>query len=135
TELNKSLLPALVYLHNTIIRREREYQNVIKTGRTHLMDAIPVSFGQEIGGWAYQISQSIERIEACSIRLTRLAIGGTAVGTGLNAHPDFAALMINKLNTMTGLRFSEAENHFAAQASLDTIVELSGQLKAAACAL
>ncbi|MGO9950755.1 MAG: class II fumarate hydratase [Dissulfurispiraceae bacterium] len=135
TELRESLLPALVYLRNTIIRREREYQNVIKTGRTHLMDAVPISFGQEIGGWAYQISQSIERIESCSIRLAKLAIGGTAVGTGLNAHRDFAASMINKLNTRTGLYFSEADNHFAAQASLDTIVELSGQLKAAACAL
>ena len=135
SELHDSLLPALAHLRNAFLTRESEFSNVIKTGRTHLMDAMPVSLGQEIGGWAYQVSQCIDRIEACSIRLAKLAIGGTAVGTGLNAHPDFAASMIKKLNERTGLSFAETDNHFAAQASMDTIVELSGQLKTAATAL
>ncbi len=135
SELHDSLLPAFGHLRDTFLMRESEFSIVIKTGRTHLMDAMPVSIGQEIGGWAYQVSQSIDRIEACYIRLAKLAIGGTAVGTGLNAHPDFAASMIKKLNERTGLSFAETDNHFAAQASLDTIVELSGQLKTAAAAL
>jgi fumarate hydratase class II len=135
SELHDSLLHALAHLRDTFLMRESEFSIVIKTGRTHMMDAMPVSLGQEIGGWAYQVSQCIDRIEACSIRLAKLAIGGTAVGTGLNAHPDFAASMIKKLNERTGLSFAETDNHFAAQASLDTIVELSGQLKTAAAAL
>jgi fumarate hydratase class II len=133
--LRDSLLPALANLRNTLLMRGSEFSIVIKTGRTHLMDAMPLSLCQEIGGWAYQVSQCIDRIEACSIRLAKLAIGGTAVGTGLNAHPDFAASMIKKLNERTGLSFVETDNHFAAQASMDTIVELSGQLKTAAVAL
>jgi fumarate hydratase class II len=134
-QIRESLLPALAHLRATLMTREREYSHVLKTGRTHLMDATPVSLGQEISGWAYQVSQGIERIESCCIRLSKLAIGGTAVGTGLNAHPDFASSMIKKLNERTGLSFSETDNHFAVQACLDTLVELSGQLKAAAVAL
>ena len=135
SELRDSLLPALANLRNTLLMRGSEFSIVIKTGRTHLMDAMPLSLGQEISGWAYQVSQCIDRIEACHIRLAKLAIGGTAVGTGLNAHPDFAASMIKKLNERTGLSFAETDNHFAAQASMDTIVELSGQLKTAAVVL
>ncbi len=135
SELHDSLLPALAHLRNTFLMRRSEFSIVIKTGRTHLMDAMPLSLGQEIGGWAYQVSQCIDRIEACYIRLAKLAIGGTAVGTGLNAHPDFAASTIKKLNERTGLSFAETDNHFAAQASMDTIVELSGQLKTVAAAL
>ena len=135
SELHDSLLPALTHLRNTLLMRGSEFSLVIKTGRTHLMDAMPISLGQEMGGWAYQVSQCIDRIEACYSRLAKLAIGGTAVGTGLNAHPDFAASTIKKLNERTGLSFAETDNHFAAQASMDTMVELSGQLKTAAAAL
>jgi len=99
------------------------------------MDALPLLLSQEIGGWAYQISWSIERIESCFPRLAKLAIGGTAVGTGINAHPEFAHRVIKKLNDRMGLVFAETDNHFAAQASMETMVELSGHLKAAAVAL
>jgi fumarate hydratase class II len=99
------------------------------------MDAEPLLLGQELGGWAYQVSQSIERIESCLPRLAMLALGGTAVGTGINAHPEFARRVIDKLNERTGQTFKETSDHFAAQSSLDTMVELSGQLKTAAAAL
>lgn len=135
TELHHTLLPSLAHLNDTIVRSKEELRDVIKTGRTHLMDATPLSFEQEMGGWAFQMSQSMDRIKSCCVRLAKVALGGTAVGTGLNAHPDFPALMINRLNARTGLSFSEADNHFAAQASMDTIVELSGHLKAVATAL
>ncbi|HMK55073.1 MAG TPA: class II fumarate hydratase [Dissulfurispiraceae bacterium] len=134
-QLHSLLFSALSHLHNTLLERARDCRNIVKTGRTHLMDATPVTLGQEIDGWAYQISQSIERIESCCARLSQLAIGGTAVGTGLNAHPDFAKSVIDILNKRTGFSFAEAENHFAAQASPDTILELSGHLKTAASAL
>jgi len=107
----------------------------VKTGRTHLMDAMPVRMSQEIGGWAYQVQQSIERIEQCLPRLAKLAIGGTAVGTGINAHPEFGARVAAKLAEMTGLPFVETENHFAAQSAMDTATELSSHLKTAATAL
>jgi fumarate hydratase class II len=115
--------------------RAGETGKIVTTGRTHLMDAVPLLLSQEIGGWAYQISQSIERVNSCLPRLALLALGGTAVGTGLNAHPEFAQRVIAKLNERTGQNFKETDNHFAAQASLDTLVELSGQLKATAAAL
>jgi fumarate hydratase class II len=129
------LLPGLLVLHRTLIRRAEEAGNVVITGRTHLMDAVPLLLGQELGGWAYQVSQSIERIESCLPRLAMLALGGTAVGTGINAHPEFARRVIDKLNERTGQTFKETSDHFAAQSSLDTMVELSGQLKTAAAAL
>lgn len=129
------LLPGLRHLHTVLQRRAVELNGVVKTGRTHLMDALPVRMGQEIGGWAFQIRQSIERIEGCLSRLARLTIGGTAVGTGLNAHPEFATRVVRELASRTGLPFVVCENHFAAQAALDTVAELSSQLKVAACAL
>ncbi|HTZ18538.1 MAG TPA: class II fumarate hydratase [Dissulfurispiraceae bacterium] len=129
------LLPGLAHLHAQLYRRASESGDIVKTGRTHLMDAVPLPLGREISGWAYQVSQCIGRTESCIPRLCRLALGGTAVGTGLNAHPDFAMRTIKALSEKTGLSFSEAENHFAAQASMDTVVELSGHLKSAAVAL
>jgi len=133
--IQEILMPGLSRLHATLIKRAAECDNIVKTGRTHLMDALPLLLSQEIGGWAYQISWSIERIESCFPRLAKLAIGGTAVGTGINAHPEFAHRVLKKLNDRTGLVFAETDNHFAAQASMETVVELSGHLKAAASAL
>lgn len=129
------LLPALNHLHVTLERRAAEFENVVKTGRTHLMDAMPVRLSQEVSGWAYQVVQSTERIESCMLRLGKLAIGGTAVGTGINAHPEFGGRVAAKLAERTGLPFVETEHHFAAQAAMDTAVELSGHLKATASAL
>jgi fumarate hydratase class II len=131
-EVNELLLPALRHLHGSLKKRESEFQAVVKTGRTHLMDAMPVTLGQEISGWAYQVEQSIERIESTLPRLAKLAIGGTAVGTGINAPKDFGKIVANRLAGRTKLPFSEADNHFAAQATMDSAVELSGQLKTTA---
>lgn len=130
--LAELLLPALKHLHETLKTREQDCNDVIKTGRTHLMDAMPIRLSQEISGWAYQVSQSIERIESCLPRLAQLAIGGTAVGTGINAPKDFGKIVANRLAGRTKLPFVETNNHFAAQATMDSAVELSGHLKTAA---
>jgi fumarate hydratase class II len=129
------LLPGLRHLGGTLRERAAELDEVVKTGRTHLMDAMPVRLGQEIGGWAYQVEESVARIDLCRPRLARLALGGTAVGTGVNAHPEFAPRVVQKLARRTGLPFVVAENHFAAQAALDAVTELSGHLKTTASAL
>lgn len=130
--VHETLLPALKHLHETIKKRESECDDVIKTGRTHLMDAMPIRLSQQISGWASQIRHAIERIEASLPRLAELALGGTAVGTGINAHPEFARRIAAELARITGLPLKEATNHFEAQAAQDTAVELSGQLKATA---
>ncbi|MBW3638147.1 MAG: class II fumarate hydratase, partial [Armatimonadetes bacterium] len=134
-EVADNLLPNLRHLLSVLHGREAQTQDVVKTGRTHLMDAMPVTLGQEIGGWAAQIEQSIERILSSLPRLHELAIGGTAVGTGINAHPEFGNLMARKLEELTHIPFREARNHFAAQATLDAATEMSGQLKTLATAL
>ncbi|MEJ5253178.1 MAG: class II fumarate hydratase [Chthonomonadetes bacterium] len=134
-EVQEVLLPALRHLHETLQKRANELDDVVKTGRTHLMDAMPVRMSQEIGGWAYQVGQSIERIESCLPRLAKLALGGTAVGTGINAHPEFASRVAAKLAERTGIPFVESDNHFAAQSAMDTATELSGHLKTTATAL
>src|SRR5690606_15988823 len=103
--------------------------------RTHLMDAMPVRLSQEISGWAAQVAQARERIEATLPRLAQLALGGTAVGTGINAHPEFGSRVAAALADITGLPFREADNHFAAQATQNTASEVSGQLKTYAAAL
>jgi fumarate hydratase class II len=131
-EVHENLLPALRHLHETLTKRSSEFAALIKTGRTHLMDAMPLTLGQEIGGWAEQVRQAGERIESTLPRLSRLALGGTAVGTGVNAPKEFGKIMASRLAGRTGLPFVEAENHFAAQSVMDTAVELSGQLKTAA---
>jgi len=131
-ETIETLLPALRHLHATLKKREGESGNVIKTGRTHLMDAMPLRLGQEISGWAHQVEQGIARIESCLPRLAQLAIGGTAVGTGVNAPKDFGRIVAERLAGRTKLPFRETANHFAAQATMDSAVELSGQLKATA---
>src|SRR5206468_1835780 len=134
-EIKSNLLPALAHLASTLRKRAAENDDVIKTGRTHLMDAMPVRLSQEIGGWAAQIEQGIERVNASFPRLCELAIGGTAVGTGINAHPEFGKRMAECLAGMTQIPFTEARDHFAAQSAMDAAVEMSGQLKALATAL
>lgn len=131
-ETQEALLPALRHLRDTLKRRESEFGDVVKTGRTHLMDAMPIRLSQEIGGWAFQVEQGLARIESCLPRLAKLAIGGTAVGTGVNAPRNFGKIVASRLAGRTGIPFVETDNHFAAQATMDAAVELSGQLKATA---
>ncbi|NIP73354.1 MAG: class II fumarate hydratase [Gammaproteobacteria bacterium] len=133
--LHELLLPALDGLAARIGERAGELDAVVKTGRTHLMDATPLTLGQELGGWEAQVRQGAERLQAVVPRLGELAQGGTAVGTGINAHPDFAARFVERLSRHTGLEFTPARNRFAALAAQDTAVELSGQLRALAVAL
>ncbi|MBS1252918.1 MAG: Fumarate hydratase class II [Anaerolineales bacterium] len=129
------LLPALRHLRATLLQRAEAFGGVVKTGRTHLMDALPITLGQQLSGHASQIDHGIRRIEATLPRVAELAIGGTAVGTGINAHPEFGARVAGKLVELTGLPFREAENHFETQAAQDAAVELSGQLKTVAASL
>ena len=132
---NEALLPALRHLHETLTVRAKALGDIVKTGRTHLMDAVPITMSQEISGWAHQVRQAGERIESCLPRLAMLAIGGTAVGTGLNAHPEFGRRVAALLAAATGLPFKETANHFASQAAVDTAAELSGHVKTAALVL
>ncbi len=134
-EVAENLLPAMAHLQATLEKRVEDTHDVVKTGRTHLMDAMPVRLSQEIGGWATQVAHARQRIEATLPHLAQLALGGTAVGTGINAHPEFGHRVAAKLSEVTGLPFREADNHFEAQAAQDTAVELSGQVKAYAVAL
>jgi len=126
------LLPSLKHLNKVIKKREPEFRDVVKTGRTHLMDAVPILLSQEMGGWAFQVAQAIERLESCLPRLAMLSIGGTAVGTGINAPTGFGRRVVDKIVQRTRHPFAETNNHFAAQATMDTAVELSGHLKATA---
>lgn len=134
-QVKRLLLPALNRLRSAIEEKSRLYHDVVKTGRTHLMDAMPITLGQEMSGWASQIASSIKRIEAIFPRLSVLAIGGTAVGTGVNTHPDFGKNVARVISERTGIDFTEAENHFEAQSSQDSILELSGLLKTLASSL
>jgi fumarate hydratase, class II len=131
----EQLLPALRQLRTTIDRRARESRRVVKTGRTHLMDAMPLSFGQEFGAWSAQLRSAEERIADCLKRLRRLPIGGTAIGTGINADPHFGKRMAQTISILSGVRFVPAENAFEGIAAQDDAVELSGQLNALAVAL
>ena len=131
--VNESLKPALVALQATIDRRADELSHVVKTGRTHLMDAMPLRMDQELGAWSSQVGQAIERFDSAMVRLCRLAQGGTAVGTGINAPEGFADLMAKELSQQTGLSFVPNDSFFASLASQDAAVELSGQLKGFAC--
>jgi len=127
--VHRELIPALGHLRVTLERKEREVAGVVKTGRTHLMDAMPVTLAQELSGWRAQIEQGIARLEAVEPRLLALAQGGTAVGTGINAHADFGRRFCAELSGLTGLAFVPAHNYFEALSTQDTAVELSGQLK------
>jgi fumarate hydratase class II len=134
-EVTNKLLPALDHLAATIEAKAREVAGIVKTGRTHLMDAMPVRLDQELGGWAAQIRANQRRIEATLPRVTGLAQGGTAVGTGINAHPKFAKEFAAVLAKQTGVPFHPAEDFFEALSSQDTAVELSGQLKTTAVSI
>ncbi len=131
----RELLPALESLRAVLTDKERAWQSVLKTGRTHLMDATPMTLGQEASGWRAQIDLALERLRASEPRLLALAQGGTAIGTGINAHVGFAPQFIAGLRALTGLPFTTAANFFAAQGTQDTAVEFSGQLRALAVAL
>lgn len=133
--LQNKLLPALVHLIDVTEEKAEAVDGVIKTGRTHLMDAVPVSLSQELNAWAAQVRLCKERIENSLPRLEQLAQGGTAVGSGLNAHAEFAEIFARKLSGDCGVYLRPAENLFAAIASQDTAVEVSGQLKTLAVAL
>ena len=128
-------LPGMEHLKKTLDARAAELSGVVKTGRTHLMDAMPITLGQQIGGHAAQVEYGIRRVESALPRLAELAIGGTATGTGINAPPEFSARMAAELGKLTGHAFVEAANHFEAQSAQDGAVELSGQLKTVAASL
>ena len=132
---HKHLLPALRKLHAALAAKAREFDEVIKIGRTHLMDATPIRLGQEFSGYARQIELGVRRVENTRAALAELPLGGTAVGTGLNAHPDFAKRVIARLTELTGVEFREAENHFEAEGAQDALVEASGALKTVAVSL
>lgn len=127
--VKESLIPSLSYLHKTLINKAEELKDVVKTGRTHLMDAMPVTMKQELGGYARQVELGIERLNSALNRIQELPQGGTAVGTGINTHPEFGKQFAVEISRATSVDFKEAENHFEAQASVDAPVELSGQLK------
>jgi fumarate hydratase class II len=129
------LLPALEQLADSLSRKGSEFAEVVKSGRTHLMDATPVTLGQEFNGYAQQVGRGADRVRGTLSRVAELPLGGTAVGTGINTPPGFAAAVIAELNRRTGLQFSEAEDHFEAQGAQDGLVELSGQLKTVAVSL
>ena len=132
----RELVPALEGLSATLRRRAAQWSGVVKAGRTHLMDAVPVTLGQQAGGWAAQVDYGVERLRSCLPRLGELAIGGSAVGTGLNVPPGFGAAVVAELVGATGLdMLSEARDHFEAQAARDGLVECSGQLRTVAVSL
>lgn len=133
--LTQDLLPAISHLIETLNQKAKSLADVVKTGRTHLMDAMPVRFDQEIGGWAAQIQNARERLLSTLPRLTALAQGGTAVGTGINADPRFAELFCALLTEKTGIHFHPNPNFFEGLSSQDTALELSGQLRVLAVAL
>jgi fumarate hydratase class II len=134
-QLNQKLLPVLQTLQMALSQKASEFKDIPKIGRTHLQDAVPMRLGQEFSGYARQVELGIQRLQATETRLKELALGGTAVGTGLNTHPAFAREVIKHLNEITGIEFQEAENHFEAQAARDAAVEVSGQLRSLAVSL
>ncbi|MGA4540107.1 class II fumarate hydratase [Uniformispora flossi] len=133
--VTRNLVPALDHLALSLGRKADEYSEVVKAGRTHLMDATPVTLGQEFGGYAAQVRYGIERLRASLPRVAELPLGGTAVGTGINTPPGFSARVIEELAAATGLPFTEARDHFEAQGARDGLVELSGQLRTIAVGL
>ncbi len=133
--INEQLLPALAQLSKTLEAKADETRDVVKTGRTHLMDAMPVTLGQELDGWRSQVDHGIERLNDTMKRLTALAQGGTAVGTGINAHPRFGSKVAVLLGEQTGVPFSAAENQFESLSTQDAAVETSGQLRVLAVSL
>jgi fumarate hydratase class II len=132
---SRQLIPSLLHLAETLDIKAEELADITKTGRTHLMDAMPVTFGQELGCWSQQIRSNIKRIKSALKRMRSLPQGGTAVGTGINAHPEFGPRMAAALREATGIKFKASNNYFEGISSQDVSVELSGQLKTLACSL
>ncbi|HEX4812694.1 MAG TPA: class II fumarate hydratase [Nonomuraea sp.] len=135
TEVVYHLVPSLQHLAIALRAKEMEFDKVVKSGRTHLMDATPVTLGQEFGGYAAQVEHGVNRVKGALVHVVELPLGGTAVGTGINTPPGFAEKAVAKLSEATGIRFVEAADHFEAQSAQDAIVELSGQLKVVAVSL
>ena len=135
TEISNHLLPSLTKLEKVLKEKAAEFKDVKKIARTHLQDAVPMSLGQEFSGYARQIELGIVRINSVETALSELALGGTAVGTGLNTHPEFAVRVIAGISQETGCTFREAQNHFEAQAAQDAVVQTSGVLKTLAVSL
>jgi len=133
--IHERLLPALLMLEQAITRKSESYADLVKTGRTHLMDAMPLTLGQEMSGWASQLKNSRYRIQSSLTRLQKLAQGGTAVGTGINTPADFGQAVATSLKAQTGIRFSQMDNLFEGLSCQDTAVETSGQLKVLAVSL
>jgi fumarate hydratase class II len=129
------LIPSLLHLAETLDIKAEELELVVKTGRTHLMDAMPVTFGQELGCWSRQIRSNIKRIKSALKRVRKLPQGGSAVGTGINAHPEFGPRVSSALRKLTGVKFRASDNYFEGISSQDAAVELSGQLKTLSCSL
>lgn len=134
-QIQKTLIPSLKHLQSALSEKAREFDKVVKVGRTHLQDAVPVRLGQEFSGYASQISHGIRRLELAGEHLSELALGGTAIGTGLNCPPGFPEGVIGRLSEWTGVSFRGAENRFEALAGRDAAVETSGMLKTIACSL
>ncbi|PSP83465.1 aspartate ammonia-lyase [Halobacteriales archaeon QS_6_64_34] len=133
--VNKDVLPALKTLRDALAEKEDEFDTVVKTGRTHLQDATPITLGQEFSGYRTQVEKGISRVQDTQGRLAELALGGTAVGTGLNTHPDFPAKAAAYISEETGIGFREADNHFEAQAAHDAMSEAHGALRTVAGSL
>ncbi|MCF3963240.1 class II fumarate hydratase [Streptomyces fuscigenes] len=133
--VTRDLVPALEHLAASLERKSAEFAEVVKSGRTHLMDATPVTLGQEFGGYAAQVRYAVERLNASLPRLAELPLGGTAVGTGINTPPGFSAAVIAEVARVTGLPLTEARDHFEAQGARDGLVETSGQLRTLAVSL
>ena len=132
---SEDLLPAIKHLRGVIDEKADALSEVVKTGRTHLMDAMPVTFGQELGAWSSQVESGRRRVKSALKRVRQLPLGGTAVGTGINAHPEFGPRVAQALRASTGFHFKSSKNYFEGIASQDAAVELSGQLKTYACSL
>lgn len=133
--IQHQLLPALARLHRALAQKAKDFDGIVKIGRTHLQDATPIRLGQEFGGYARQIELGIDRMKRAQHALSEVALGGTAVGTGLNCHPDFAAKVMGFISQETGCAFREATNHFEAQSAQDSLVEASGELRTLAVSL
>lgn len=133
--MQQQLLPALTRLHKALKGKAKEFDTIVKIGRTHLQDATPVRLGQEFGGYARQIELGIQRVKQAQAALSEVALGGTAVGTGLNCHPKFSTKVMAIISKETGCSFKEAKNHFEAQSAQDSLVEASGHLRTLAVSL
>lgn len=133
--IEKDLIPSLEYLRDALSKKAKQFNHVVKIGRTHLMDATPIRLGQEFSGYASMVDHGISRLRGIKNDLSELAIGGTAVGTGINTHKDFGKKVAARISDATGVKFREAKNHFEAQASKDAVVQTSGALKTVSVSL